>query len=147
MQSKAQLLRFNRIYKEMDRLYHGYAKGLGLSDTVFWILYSISESDHALTQRELCRAWSFTPQTLNSALKEAEKRGLIRLVPDPGNKKNKLIRLTADGEHLVAEAILPLMQAESESFSALSAEECEQMLSLTERYASALRERMERPTE
>lgn len=138
MNMKAQLIRFNQIYKEMDIIYHNYAKGLGLSDTVFWILYCISERNGSFTQRELCREWSFSPQTVNSALKDMEKRGLIRLDPVPGNKKNKWIHLTADGERLVDEAILPLMQTEEESFSALSESECEQMLSLTERYAKML---------
>lgn len=143
MKMKAQLIRFNQTYKGMDVLYHNYAKSLGLSDTAFWILYCISEHSGSFTQRELCRDWSFSPQTVNSALKDMEKRGLIRLIPVPENKKNKLLHLTSDGERLVAEAILPLIQAEGESFSALSEEECEQMLSLTERYAAALRTSIE----
>ena len=143
MKIKAQLIRFNQIYKEMDVIYHNYAKSLGLSDTAFWILYCISEHNGSFTQRELCRDWSFAPQTLNSALKDMEKRGLISLDPVPGNKKNKWLHLTADGEKLVADAILPLMQAEGESFSALNEAECEQMLTFTERYADALCKRIE----
>lgn len=143
MNMKAKLIRFNQIYKEMDVLYHNYAKQLGLSDTAFWVLYCICERDATFTQRELCREWSFSPQTLNSALKDMEKRGLICLDPVPGNKKNKLLSLTADGKQLVATSILPLMQAEADSFCALNEAECEQMLSLTERYAAALRQGIE----
>lgn len=139
MKNKAQLIRFNQVYKKMDVVYHSYAKGLGLSDTAFWILYCISEHNGVFTQRELCRDWSFSPQTLNSSLKDMERRGLIRLDPVIGNKKNKLLHLTRDGERLVTDAILPLMQAEEDSFLVLDAEECEQMLALTERYAEALR--------
>lgn len=143
MKIKAQLIRFNQIYKEMDVIYHNYAKSIGLSDTAFWILYCISERNGSFTQSELCREWSFAPQTLNSALKDMEKRGIIRLDPVFGNKKNKLLHLTADGEHLVSKAIVPLIQAEGESFSALNEAECEQMLTLTERYAEALRRSIE----
>lgn len=147
MKNKSQLIQFNQIYKEMDTIYHTYAKSIGLSDTVFWILYCISEQEEALTQRDLCKAWSFAPQTLNSALKEMEKRGLISLDPVLGNRKNKCLRLTADGERLVVEAILPLMRAEGESFSVMSEEECEQMLSLTKRYSDMLRTKIRRMTE
>ena len=143
MKMKAQLIRFNQIYKGMDIIYHNYAKSLGLSDTAFWVLYCISEHKGALTQRELCRDWSFSPQTLNSALKDMERRGLISLDPVPGNRKNKWLNLTPDGELLVEKAIVPLMQAEGESFSALSEEECEKMLCFIERYEAALRERLE----
>lgn len=144
MKIKAQLIRFNQIYKEMDVIYHNYAKSLGLSDTAFWVLYCIFEHNGSFTQSELCRDWSFSPQTLNSSLKDMEKRGLIRLDPVQGNKKNKLINLTAEGEMLLENAISPLMQAEGESFSALNNEECELMLSLTERYAKALGKSVER---
>ena len=146
MKMKARLMRFNQIYKEMDILYHNYAKSLGLSDTAFWVLYCISEHNGSFTQRELCREWSFAPQTLNSALKDMENRGIIRLDAVPGNKKNKLLHLTADGERMVADVILPLMQAEGESFSVLNEAECEQMLTFTERYADALCKRIEEMT-
>lgn len=143
MKIKTQLTRFNQIYKEMDIVYHNYAKSLGLSDTAFWILYCISENENALTQRELCNYWSLPPQTVNSALKDIEKRGLITLDPVTGNKKNKLLHLTSVGEELVSRVMVPLIQAEEESFNTLSDEECEQMLSLTKRYSEALRKNIE----
>lgn len=143
MKIKDKLIRFNQIYKKMDIIYHNYAKSIELSDTAFWILYSISEHNGSFTQRDLCRDWSFAPQTLNSALKDLEKRGIIRLEPVIGNKKNKLLHLTPNGERLVANAILPLMKEEGNSFSVLDEKECEQMLSFTERYAEALRHGIE----
>ncbi len=82
-----QLTAFNKIHKEMDIVYHNYAKDFGLSDTAFWILYSVSEQNGSFTQRELCNDWSFTPQTVNSALKELEKRNIITLESVPGNRK------------------------------------------------------------
>lgn len=37
------LYKYNRIYKENNDLYRGVAKALGVSDSVFWILYSLRE--------------------------------------------------------------------------------------------------------
>lgn len=65
---------FNQIYKEMDETYHLYAKQHGLSDANLWLLYSLYESE-ALTQKEICSVWHYSPQTINSALKNLEKKG------------------------------------------------------------------------
>lgn len=136
---KEQLKIFNRIYKEMDTVYHNYAKSFGLSDAAFWILYSISEHDCSFTQRELCSDWFFMPQTVNSALKDLEKRNIIMLEPVPGNKKNKWIKLTDNGTLIVERVIFPLMRMESESFSVLPEDECNMMLSATQKYMSFLK--------
>lgn len=140
----AQLTVFNQIHKEMDIVYHNYAKGFGLSDTAFWILYSVSEHNGSFTQRELCNDWSFTPQTVNSALKELEKRGIITLEAVPGNRKNKWIRLTEQGKSLARRSVVPLMQAEYDSFAALRDEERKLILSTTQKHISILRNEINR---
>ena len=72
-----QLAVFNQLYKEMDEIYHLYAKKQGISDTALWLLYSLYEKDATYTQRELCSAWHYPPQTINSALKNLEKQEFI----------------------------------------------------------------------
>lgn len=47
----AQLAAFNQLYKEMDEIYHVYAKEQGISDTVFWILYSLYENNSSYIQK------------------------------------------------------------------------------------------------
>lgn len=138
----ALLNEFNQLHKEMDIIYHNYAKSYGLSDTGFWILYCVSENNGSLTQRELCSDWSLSPQTVNSALKSLESQGIITLEAVPDNKKNKLIKLSEMGLDIVNEVIIPLMQVESESFTALTDEECSQMLSTTKKHVSILNEKI-----
>ena len=48
------LYKYNRIYKENNDLYRGVAKTLGVSDSVFWILYSLRERSGGATQSEIC---------------------------------------------------------------------------------------------
>ena len=68
--SFAQITLYNQLIKEMDDLYRVYAKNCNLSETAFWILYCIREREkEAFTQREICDYWFYTPQTVNSALK------------------------------------------------------------------------------
>ena len=69
----------NRLHKRMDAVYHAYAKQTGLSDAAFWLLYSLYERGAPGTQKDLCNLWFFSPQTINSALKALEQKGLLTL--------------------------------------------------------------------
>lgn len=139
MNTMKHLKEFNKIYKEMDIVYHSYAKKCGLSDMAYWILYSMAESDEYFTQRDFCGDWFCAPQTVNSALKDLEKNDIIYLEAVPGNKKNKLIKPTEKGRRFIESVIVPLIETECESFASLPKEECELMLSLTQKYISVLK--------
>lgn len=133
------LATFNRLYKEMDEIYHQYAKNQGISDTALWLLYSLYEDGAGYTQRELCSAWHYPPQTINSALKSLVNQGYIRLKPVEGNQKNKRIVLTETGKELMREVIFPLIQAEKRTFQRLEKSERDTLLSLTHKYVSLLK--------
>lgn len=88
--SFAQITLYNQLIKEMDDLYRVYAKNCNLSETAFWILYCIREREkEAFTQREICDYWFYTPQTVNSALKNMTEEGLLILRAEEDNRKNK----------------------------------------------------------
>ncbi len=142
MNTLARLKEYNQIYKESDIIYHNYAKSCGLSDMAFWILYSMAERDKYFTQRDFCNEWFSAPQSVNSALKDLEKKGIIFLEVQTGNKKNKLIKPTKSGEEFIKSFIMPLIKTECESFASLSGEECKLMLTLTKKYISALRDNL-----
>lgn len=133
---------FNQIYKEMDIIHHNYAKSCGLSDMAYWILYSMAESDEYFTQRHFCNDWFCAPQTVNSALKDLEKKDIIFLEAIPGNKKNKLIKPTEKGKQFIEAVIAPMIKTECESFETLPSEECELMLSAIKKYISVLNDKV-----
>lgn len=132
-----QLAAFNQLYKEMDKIYHLYAKRHGLSDAHLWMLYSLYESE-AHTQREICAIWHYSPQTVNSALKSLETQVLIVLTAIPGNKKNKLVGLTEKGKALTQNIVVPLILAEQKAFEGLMEEEREALVRLTSKYTELL---------
>ena len=100
--SFAQITLYNQLIKEMDDLYRVYAKNCNLSETAFWILYCIREREkEAFTQREICDYWFYTPQTVNSALKNMTEEGLLILRAEEDNRKNKRIYLTEKGKETV----------------------------------------------
>ena len=140
----AQLAAFNQLYKEMAEIYHVYAKEQGISDTVFWILYSLYENNSSYIQKELCSEWHYPPQTVNSALKSLEKQGIISLEAVPGNKKNKLVSLTEHGLTLTQRVIARLTDAERNAILSMTADERRTLLSLTEKYTEFLRRHVRR---
>lgn len=140
----AQLAAFNQLYKEMDEIYHVYAKEQGISDTVFWILYSLYGNNSSYIQKELCSEWHYPPQTVNSALKSLEKQGIISLEAVPGNKKNKLVSLTEHGLTLTQRVIARLTDAERNAILSMTADERRTLLSLTEKYTEFLRRHVRR---
>ncbi|WP_027398959.1 MarR family winged helix-turn-helix transcriptional regulator [Anaerovorax odorimutans] len=129
---------YNQLFKELDQLYHNYAKSSGLSDTMFWIIYSIQERSEAYTQKELCDIWFYSRQTVNSALKHLEEQKLIELIPSPDNRKNKLIFFTPSGKDLAMKIILPLMEAEENAFSKLGEKNFDKFLHLTRKHNDLL---------
>ena len=138
------LATFNQLYKEMDEIYHQYARDHGMSDTAMWLLYSLCLSDTPYTQREICSEWHYPPQTLNSALKTLERQELISLEPAPGNQKNKQVVLTEKGKSVVRQIISPLVSAERQSFHQLEEGEKEVLLSLTRKYVEVLRSNVQK---
>ncbi len=132
------LAEFNRLYKQLDALYHAYAKRQGIADMALWLLYSLYESGGGQTQRALCADWHVPPQTVNSALKTLERQALVALEAAPGSRKNKLVVLTPAGEAYVRAHIAPLVDAETRAFAAMPPEQSAQMLALTRQYIAAL---------
>ena len=57
----------NQLYKKQDDLYHEYAAHFGLSDTAFWILYSLCETEDTYTQNMLADMWHLPKQSINSS--------------------------------------------------------------------------------
>ncbi len=139
----APLAAFNQAQKENDNCYRSYARSVGLSDTAFWILYSVAEREMPYTQKELCSGWFFPMQTINSALKELCKRGILQLEPLPTNRKAKLIRLTAEGEQLVLHAIAPLFDAEDRALTRMGKAEYERYLEMTRRHVALFHEEID----
>ncbi len=134
------IIQFNRLYRELDEIYHKYAKEHGLSDSALWILYSLVESNTRMTQKDMCRLWHRPPQTINSALKRLEAQGMLRLIPAADSQKTKEIVLTDSGRDLVSRIILPVFQAETRALRCMSIEERTLLLSMTAKYVDHLKE-------
>lgn len=145
--SFAQITLYNKLIKEMDDMYRVYAKNCNLSETAFWILYCIREREEAFTQREICEYWFYTPQTVNSALKNMTEEGLLILRAEEGNRKNKRIYLTEKGKEIVEKIVEPLMDAERRALAAIGEQETEEFLRTMKKHTELFRGEIEELTE
>ena len=75
------LKEFNRIYKKTNEIYHDIALRLGLSDSAFDILYSISELGDGCLQKDICNATCIPKQTIHSSIRQMEKSGYLTCPP------------------------------------------------------------------
>ena len=113
----------NQVYEMIDDIYDSYAGSFGITDAELWVLYALFEHNGDYLQTDICRQWYYSLQTIHTTIKNMEKKGLITLICQPGNKKNKYIHLTEAGEKMMEEIAVPLTEAEKKAFSALTQEE------------------------
>lgn len=140
IQSK-ELKENNRIYREMDGLYHELCVEMGLSDSAFLILYSIVEMAGNCSQSEIADYCSTSRKTINSSVKKLEAAGYITLENTAG--RDKYIVLTKQGERLVREKIFPVMEAEDRAFLEMELKEREELLRLNAKYMEAFKRHTE----
>lgn len=135
---QTELMQFNMLQKKIEDFYSNFAKLCGLSDSVFWIIYTVLEQQEPYTQTELCNMWSFNKQTINTALKNLEAEGIIRFEALNQSRKNKQIFLTDKGLAFAQRTVIPFMEMEKRAFGALDDKEREEFLRLTQKHLNLL---------
>ena len=133
-----QLQVLNRLYKESDHIYSRLAAKLGMTDTTFWVLYAVSHSEEPMTQNDLCNDFFFPVQTINSAINNLKKNGLLELQVIPGTRNRKAIILTEKGKIFVTNTINKADEIEKNAFLLFNEEERELYLSLFRRHIDYL---------
>lgn len=128
---------FNRLNNQIEEVFHKIAMQLHLSDSAFLILYSIVSLGTQCTQKEICDFIFLNKQTVNSSVLKLQKDGYLRL--QSGTGREMRIILTEQGEKLLREKILPVIDAENKVFQSFTPAECEALISSTEKYLHALR--------
>lgn len=91
--------RFRRIYEQMqiggDRVYK--EAGLKFKSSWFPVYYVLSNSQEPQTVTEITNQIAFTHITVKNIVKELDKQQLIKIVPNPTDKRSKLISLSDHG--------------------------------------------------
>ena len=126
--------------KEIDDVYHMLALKFGLSDSAMWILCTMREANRELTQSEIAQEMSMSRQTVNSTIKNLEKQGYLRLEVVSGDRRNKILSFTEEGETFVKRTVDRVLSLEHQVFENLEVEEQEQITQILRKYTRFMRE-------
>lgn len=130
------------LYRESDKLYYEFARSCGISGCAYWILYEVQVSGGSATQRKIAETFSIPKQTVGSAIRTLEARGLVELVCPEGRGRSKLISLTPAGRAFCGEHIVPAIAAEDRAFARLAPTEQEELVRLVGAYTSAIHQEL-----
>lgn len=130
--------------KEVDDLYHMLALKFNLSDSAMWILCTMREANRELTQSEIAQEMSMSRQTVNSAIKNLVKQGYLRLEAVSGDRRNKILSFTEEGETFVKRTVDRVLSLEHQVFENLEVEEQEQITQILRKYTRFMREGAEK---
>ena len=130
--------------KEVDDLYHMLALKFSLSDSAMWILCTMREANRELTQSEIAQEMSMSRQTVKSAIKNLVKQGYLRLEAVSGDRRNKTLSFTEEGEAFVKRTVDQVLSLEHQVFENLEVEEQEQITQILRKYTRLMREGAEK---
>ena len=95
----------------------------------------------APTQSELAAAVGRDKTRLIPILDRLEARGLLRRTPDPADRRNRVVALTAAGRELVGSCRTAIREMEAEFLVALDPDERATFVAVLDRLADVVRER------
>lgn len=133
--------RYNILAWETDALYHKISLTFSLTDSALNILYIIYYSGEAAELREIVHYSGLQKQTVNSALRNLEEKGIITL--KSVNGKSKSASLTPYGLAVCEKSVKKLIEWEDKALSTFSESELSLFLSLMEKYLVSMKESLE----
>lgn len=135
------LQKINCILTETTGLYHKLNVELGLSDSVADVLYTLYANEGNYPIMELREELSMPKQTLNSALRNLEKDGILFVELYSG--RNKRAVLTEKGWKYCKETVAHILGMEEIVFSEFTDLELKAFVKLHEKYNASLSKHIE----
>lgn len=131
-----ELRELNRLYKELDDIYHNIALKLNLSDSAFIIFYTLCEVGEGCSQKDICNQAAISKKTINSAIQKLEQEDYICMRHGKGRQMQ--IYLTEKGQKMLQEKIYPVMQIANNVFQKMEETEARELLRLFQKYVLQL---------
>jgi DNA-binding MarR family transcriptional regulator len=126
------------LYQETDRLYYEVARGCGISESAYWVLYAVLDADEPRTQAQIAEDHSLSRQTVSSSVRALEQRQLVRLDYAEGSRRDKVVVLTKEGQDFCVRYVKPAMEAERRAFASLGKADQQAFVRTARAYADAV---------
>ena len=114
-----------------------------------WLAEAISSGLPGLSQKDLCERMTSDPNTIAAMMGRMEKAALIRRVPDPTDRRRRIVSPTAEGRKVLKIARERALALEKEALRGLSTAERTKFIdvlsSLAQSCQDAWKSKPERP--
>ena len=107
-----QINKYYSVWQEFNYVYEDWAKAHGVSVNSLLVLSAIHEGMEDCTQKKISQRWRIPKQTVNSVLKDFERKELVELFPMKEDERNILIQFTEKGENYADAIISKLRKVE-----------------------------------
>lgn len=120
---KQQLEIINRQIKELVAIYRDTVRGWDVSESEFWIWYTLLTMEGNFSQQDICSMWSLPKQTVNTIVSQMKRKKYARLELCLRARNRKIIFLTEEGRRYGEKIIAPITGAEERSLARIPVEE------------------------
>ncbi len=134
--------RINYLNADLNALYHHASLKLGLTDSASIVLYAIYDNGEDCLLSDIYKQSGISKQTVNSALRNLEKKHIIYLERHSGRAKKVI--LTDTGKEYAQQTIARLFDAEAAAFASWTEEEINAHIGFMEKYIHSFREQVEK---
>ena len=138
--SSEAMRRFNKLFGELDSIYHDVSLKLGVSDSVSMILYTICSVGDSLPLSDICRNTALSKQTVNSAIRGLERDGIVRLEAVDGRAKR--VCLTEKGKTFAENTVYRIISMENSVFDEWSEDDVGACLDLFGRFVTSFKNKV-----
>lgn len=125
----AQIHAFNRLYYRIVGLYARLDNALGVNSYIFKVLHALAISD-LHTQKDIAQSYEMPKQTINNVILSLQKQGFIEIEINPTDKREKLIKLTENGQRYAQDFITKYTDFEREIYQRLGAKKLEKLIEI-----------------
>lgn len=95
---KGEIERHYQLWMATTQFYANWAKQRGMTYNAVLALCTLHSNQEQCTQKMICEQWGMPKQTVNTILKDFEKKGYVTFANMQTDKRNMLISLTDSGK-------------------------------------------------
>ena len=132
--------RYNAVWMETSQLYETWARRRGLSFYELLVVLSITETEEAVLQNDICRRFTIPKQTVHAIIKTLADKGWLELEVSEQDRRSRKLCLTAEGREQAAQIVQSLQEHEARVWLRLEVDRAEQLIEYTALYNRYFRE-------
>ena len=120
MNSKQFFKQLGMLLYGIDGIYDEYGRKSKItSPNMLWVLYALND-DEKHSQKDICDGWSIPRTTINTIIKDLEQQQMVEMIPIPGKRREKYVKLTEKGKEYADYVLAKLYEKERMIFEKIN---------------------------